>query len=106
MCEFVSPQIENQVATITIQNGKVNAISHQVLDELNQGFDQAEKAQAVVVLAGRAGMFSGGFDLQVMRGSTITAMALVEKGYNIGRKDAVVSLSCDSSMRLPRVHYY
>jgi enoyl-CoA hydratase len=106
MSEFVSPQIENQVATITIQNGKVNAISHQVLDELNQGFDQAEKAQAVVVLAGRAGMFSGGFDLQVMRGSTITAMALVEKGFNIGRKDAVVSLSCDSSMRLPRVHYY
>jgi enoyl-CoA hydratase len=43
MSELVSCQIENQVATITIQNGKVNAISHQVVDELNQAFDQAKK---------------------------------------------------------------
>jgi enoyl-CoA hydratase len=83
MSELVTCQIENQVATITILNGKVNAISHQVVDELNRAFDQAEKAQAVVVLTGRAGMFSGGFDLQVMRGSMSTAMALVEKGSTL-----------------------
>jgi enoyl-CoA hydratase len=35
MNQLVTCQIENQIATITMQNGKVNAISHQVIDELN-----------------------------------------------------------------------
>ncbi|GAC40266.1 enoyl-CoA hydratase [Paraglaciecola psychrophila 170] len=43
-------------------------------------------------------MFSGGFDLQVMRGSMNTAMALAKR-FNIGSEDAVVSLSCDSSLQ-------
>lgn len=86
MSELVTCQIENQVATITLHNGKVNAISHQVIDELNQSLDQAEKAQAVVVLTGQPGMFSGGYDLKVMRDSTSAAMALVEKGSTLARR--------------------
>jgi enoyl-CoA hydratase len=86
MSELVSCQIENQVATITIQNGKVNAISHQVVDELNQALDQAEQSQAVVVLTGQPGMLSGGYDLKVMRESMTAAMALVEKGSTLTRR--------------------
>ncbi len=86
MSELVTCQIENQVVTITLHNGKVNAISHQVIDELNQSLDQAEKAQAVVVLTGQPGMFSGGYDLKVMRDSTSAAMALVEKGSTLARR--------------------
>jgi enoyl-CoA hydratase len=86
MNQLVTCQIENQIATITMQNGKVNAISHQVIDELNQAFSQAEQAQAVVVLTGQVGMFSGGYDLQVMRDSTCAAMALVEKGSTLARR--------------------
>ena len=86
MNQLVTCQIENQIATITMQNGKVNAISHQVIDELNQAFSQAEQAQAVVVLTGQAGMFSGGYDLKVMRDSTSAAMALVEKGSTLARR--------------------
>jgi enoyl-CoA hydratase len=86
MSELISCKIENQVATITMQNGKVNAISHQVIDELNQALDQAEEAQAVVVLTGQAGMFSGGYDLKVMKESMAVAMALVEKGTTLTRR--------------------
>ncbi|PKH00072.1 crotonase/enoyl-CoA hydratase family protein [Paraglaciecola sp. MB-3u-78] len=86
MSELVTCQIENQVATITIQNGKVNAISHQVVDELNQALDQAEQAQAVVVLTGQAGMFSGGYDLKIMKESMSAAMDLVEKGSKLARR--------------------
>ena len=86
MSELVTCQIENQVATIIIQNGKVNAISHQVVDELNQALSQAEKAQAVVVLTGQPGMLSGGYDLKVMRESMTAAMALVEKGSTLARR--------------------
>lgn len=86
MTESVICQIANNVATITIQNGKVNAISHQVIDELNQAFDQAEQAKAVIVLTGQAGILSGGYDLKVMGESMDAAMALVEKGTTLTRR--------------------
>jgi enoyl-CoA hydratase len=80
MSELVTCQIENLVATITIQNCKVNAISHQVIDQLNLALDQAEQAQAIVVLTGQAGIFSAGYDLNVMNQSMAAAKALSEKG--------------------------
>lgn len=86
MSEVVNCSIENNVATIRIQNGKVNAISHQVIDELNAALDQAEAAKAVVVLTGQAGMLSGGYDLKVMQESMAKAMALVEKGSTLSRR--------------------
>jgi enoyl-CoA hydratase len=82
----VAIQIENQVATITIQNGKVNAISHQVIEEINQALDEAQEAKAVVVITGKPGMLSGGYDLNVMRESMSAAMQLVEKGSTLSRR--------------------
>jgi enoyl-CoA hydratase len=78
--------IENQVATLTLNNGKVNAISHQVVDEFNQALDLAEQQKAVVVITGQAGMLSGGYDLNVMRESMSAAMQLVEKGSRLSRR--------------------
>ena len=86
MTDVVAIQIENKVATITIQNGKVNAISHQVIDEMNTALDQAEQAKAVVVITGKQGMLSGGYDLNVMRESMHLAMQLVEKGSTLSRR--------------------
>lgn len=86
MSELVTCNIENKVATITLQNGKVNAISHQVIDELNLALDQAEQSHAVVVITGQPGMLSGGYDLKVMRESNTSAMALVEKGSTLTRR--------------------
>lgn len=86
MSELVSCHIENSVATITLQNGKVNAISHQVIDEFNAALDQAEQANAVVVFTGQPGMLSGGYDLKVMRESMSLAMQLVEKGSTLSRR--------------------
>jgi enoyl-CoA hydratase len=84
--DVVAIQIENQVATITIQNGKVNAISHQVIEEMNNALDQAQEAKAVVVITGKPGMLSGGYDLNVMRESMSAAMQLVEKGSTLSRR--------------------
>jgi len=84
--DVVAINIENKVATITIQNGKVNAISHQVIDELNKALDKAQEADAVVVITGKPGMLSGGYDLNVMRESMSAAMQLVEKGSTLSRR--------------------
>lgn len=86
MTDVVAINIESKIATITIQNGKVNAISHQVIDELNNALDKAQEAKAVVVITGKPGMLSGGYDLSVMRESMSSAMQLVEKGSTLSRR--------------------
>lgn len=86
MTELVEYQCVNNVATITLNNAKVNAFSHQLIDELQAALDQAEIAKAVVVLTGQPGMFSAGYDLTVMQQSMEAAMQLVEKGSRLTRR--------------------
>ena len=84
--DFVTIQIDDGIANITLQNGKVNAISHQVIAELNAALDQAETAKAVVVLTGQPGILSGGYDLKTMQESMTAAMALVTEGSTLTRR--------------------
>jgi len=83
---LVKIDIEQKIATITIENGKVNAISHQVIEELNAALDQAEAEQAVVILAGQPGIFSGGYDLNTMKASPESAIGLVTEGSKLSRR--------------------
>ena len=83
MNQFVNYTAENSYAVITINNGKVNAISQEVIDELNDAFDQAEAAQKVVILTGKNGIFSAGYDLKTMNKSPESAKALVMNGSKL-----------------------
>lgn len=83
MNEFVSLTSEENYVIITINNGKANAISHEVIDGLNQCLDQAQAEQKVVILTGTQGIFSGGFDLKVMQASKKSAIELVTKGSKL-----------------------
>ena len=67
MSTIVSYEKDENVAIITLDDGKANAVSHQVLDELNAALDKAEAEKATVLLTGREGKFSAGFDLSVMK---------------------------------------
>ena len=67
MSEWVQFQIDDGVATITLSNGKVNALSPDVIAAINTCLDSAEEAHAVVILTGQAGILSGGYDLKVMK---------------------------------------
>ncbi len=86
MTELVSYSEKNRYALLTIRNGKANAISHDVIDQLNQCLDQAEKDNKVVVITGREGIFSAGYDLSVMKQSMEAAMQLVEKGSTLSKR--------------------
>lgn len=61
-------ELDGRIATITLDDGKVNAFSIETLQALHRAFDRAAKDEAVVVLTGREGVFSAGFDLNVIRG--------------------------------------
>jgi enoyl-CoA hydratase len=84
--DLVKIQLDDGIATITLQNGKVNAISHQVIAELNAALDQAEAEKAIVVLTGHPGILSGGYDLKTMQESMTAAMALVTEGSTLTRR--------------------
>ena len=80
----VSLESRDDIALITIDDGKANALSPDVIAALNDALDQVEggaPASRAVVLCGREGVFSGGFDLKVMRSGDFRAMgALVTSG--------------------------
>lgn len=84
--ELINVEIENNVHTITLNNGKVNAISHQVIAEINIALDHAEKDKAVVILTGQPGILSGGYDLKTMKVSSDAALALVTEGSTLTRR--------------------
>jgi enoyl-CoA hydratase len=83
MNEFVTYQSEENYAIITINNGKANAISHEVVAGLNESLDQASVENKVVILTGKTGFFSAGFDLKVMSKSPESAKELVTKGSRL-----------------------
>jgi enoyl-CoA hydratase len=55
--------ITNEIALIRMDDGKANAINFAMIAALNAALDTAEAEAKAIVLAGRDGRFSGGFDL-------------------------------------------
>ncbi|MNM91798.1 putative enoyl-CoA hydratase [compost metagenome] len=86
MTELLSYQLEDGIATLTLNNGKVNAVSPAVIDALNQALDQAEQDRAVVILTGQPGILSGGYDLKVMTSGPENAIKLVTAGSTLARR--------------------
>jgi enoyl-CoA hydratase len=64
---LVSYQKSAGVATVSMDDGKVNVMSCAMLRELTSAFEQAEKDGAIVILtSARAGVFSAGFDTKIL----------------------------------------
>lgn len=83
---IVSYRLDSAVATITMDDGKVNALSHRMFSELSRALDQAEADRAVVVITGRPGVFSAGFDLPVLRAGGDDSVALLHAGFLLAER--------------------
>lgn len=61
-------EIVGGVAVISFDDGKVNAISQRMCNALSEALDRVEADQDIraIVLAGRPGQFSAGFDLDTL----------------------------------------
>ncbi|MAZ06803.1 crotonase/enoyl-CoA hydratase family protein [Marinobacter sp. SS8-8] len=92
MTELAGYELKDGVATITISNGKANALSHEVIEGLNQALDRAEQDKAVVILTGQPGIFSAGYDLKEMQKGPKEAAALVTTGSKLTRRLAAFPL--------------
>ena len=76
--------INNDIAVITFDDGKVNAVGFTLIEQFNNALDEAEKNAKAVVLHGGEGKFCGGFDLSVMKsGDKDKQHELVSKGADL-----------------------
>src|SRR3990167_8561511 len=86
MSDLISYQLEDGIATLTLCNGKVNAISPDVITAFNAALDRAEQDKAIVIITGQPGILSGGYDLKVMTSGPQNAINLVAAGSTLARR--------------------
>ncbi len=86
MSELIHYSCHEGVATLTLNNGKVNALSPDMIAAFNRGLDQAEQDRAIVIITGQPGILSGGYDLKVMTSSLDNAFNLVALGSTLTRR--------------------
>lgn len=80
-------QVESSVATIVMDDGKVNALSPDMQRELNEALDHAElEGVGAVVIAGNNRVFSGGFDLKVLTAGGDAAIQMLVGGFELAAR--------------------
>jgi enoyl-CoA hydratase len=77
-------KVQNNIATISIDDGKANVVGLEFLDAINSALDRAENEKAgAVILRGREGMFSAGFDLGEFQKGAAAGMSMVTRGMQL-----------------------
>jgi enoyl-CoA hydratase len=83
MGELVTYSLDGGIATIAMDDGKVNVLSPAMLRELHEAFQQAKADGAVVLFTGREGKFSGGFELPTLAAGGDVAAEMVTMGFEL-----------------------
>lgn len=79
----VTSELDDGVLVITMDDGKMNAISHEVIDSLHAALDRATDEAGSVCVRGNDRALSAGFDLGVMGGPPEGMRALVTSGAEL-----------------------
>lgn len=85
---LVTTTLEDGIATIAMDDGKANVLSPVMQGELNAALDaaQADEATKAVVITGREGRFSAGFDLGVLQGGGEAALGMLRGGFDLSHR--------------------
>lgn len=83
MTDMVRYTLEDRVARIELDDGKANALGYEMIGQLLEALDRAEKESRAVLISGRAGRFCAGFDLKVMLKSIEDAVGLLRTGVGL-----------------------
>jgi enoyl-CoA hydratase len=75
--------IEDEIAVLTMDDGRANALGHAMIDALNKALDEAETTAKAVLIAGREKRFCAGFDLDVMGSGPENVRKLVTAGAEL-----------------------
>lgn len=77
----VTYEFDGKISTITMDDGKVNALSPDMQAEINAALDQAEADGGVVILTGNQKALSAGFDLKIISTPGPEATAMLRGGF-------------------------
>jgi enoyl-CoA hydratase len=77
---------EGGIGWIDIDDGKVNVMSPVMQSDIGAALDQAAHDGVVVVLRGRPGVFSAGFDLGILGANDGGGAAMVLGGFELARR--------------------
>jgi len=80
---LASFEIIDGVALIKLDDGKANALSLPMQQAFNSALDQAQQAKLPVVITGRSGILSAGFDLKTLAASGQPAVDMLNGGIEI-----------------------
>jgi enoyl-CoA hydratase len=98
MTDLVTYDRTDLVTTLTMDDGKVNVFSIPMLRALHEAFDQAQRDETVVLLRGRPGSFSAGFDVGVFQGPPEDALLMLTLGATLAERilsfPAPVAVAC------------
>jgi len=86
MDALVTYHLDDGIATITMDDGKVNVMSNAMQAEINAALDRALDDGAVVVIEGRDGVLSAGFDLPTLRGGGDDGWRMVRGGFELAHR--------------------
>ena len=86
MGQRVRYAVDGAIATTTMDDGKVNALSSAMLGDINAALDRAQADTDVIVLGGRPGVFSAGFDLPVLREGGDAAGSMLRAGFDLAER--------------------
>jgi enoyl-CoA hydratase len=73
-------ELDGEVAVLRLDDGKANAISPDIVTALDDALTRAEDEAGALLLLGREGKFSAGFDLSVMTSGVDAMQGLVKSG--------------------------
>ena len=84
MSELATYELIDSVALVTMDDGKANGFGLDMIAALQGCLDRAAKEAGAVVLTGREGILSGGFDLKVIGGGDPQAIsAMIDAGARL-----------------------
>lgn len=86
MSSLVHYELNDGIATLTMDDGKVNAMSPAMLTELHEAFVRAEGDGAIVLLTGREGCFSAGFDMGTLTLGGKEALRMLQLGAGLAER--------------------
>lgn len=83
MTQPVAFELKNDTAVLTMDDAKANAFGPAMIAALSEAFDRAGKNAKAIVLTGREGVLSAGFDLKVMKEGPQATAAMVGAGAEL-----------------------
>ena len=76
-------RLDEGFATITLDDGKANVMSVPMLRAIDRALDRALEDEAAVIVQGRQGMFSAGFDLTVFKSDPQELLEMLTAGAHL-----------------------